>query len=100
MPVVPRTIRLSGGALACALQVSRTRVAMILRGEGAVTADAAVRSGRYFDTSPWFCMNLQVRFDLDMSERTTPHPAARIRPADVGSDLAWLSGRDRKTISW
>jgi len=94
-------LRLSGRALACALQVSHTRVAMILRGEGAITADTAVRLGRYFDTSPWFWMNLQVRFDLDMAERTTPHPAARIRPADAGSDLAWLgAGRGKEKISW
>ncbi len=94
-------LRLSGRALACALQVSHSRVAMILRGESAITADTAVRLGRYFDTSPWFWMNLQVRFDLDMAERTTPHPAARIRPADVGSDLAWLTGEEGEgKIPW
>ncbi|WP_312318841.1 HigA family addiction module antitoxin [Stenotrophomonas sp.] len=93
-------LRLSGRALACALQVSHTRIAMILRGESAITADTAIRLGRYFDISPWFWMNLQVRFDLEMAEGTTPYPAARIRPADVGSDLAWLIGGDDKAIEW
>ncbi len=41
------------------------RVSEIVRGERAVTADTALRLGRYFGTSPEFWMNLQMLFDLE-----------------------------------
>ncbi len=82
-------MRLSGRALACALHVSHTRIAAIMRGTTAITADTAMRLGCYFNTSPWFWMNLQVRFDLEMAERAKPHPTANIRPAPDEQAEAW-----------
>ncbi|WP_312320772.1 HigA family addiction module antitoxin [Stenotrophomonas sp.] len=75
-----RPNRLSIRALACALHVSSTRIAGIVRGTGAITADTALRLACYFDTSPWFWMNLQVRFDLELAEQRIPHSVGRIDP--------------------
>ena len=92
-----RPNRLSTRALACALNVSSTRIAGIARGASAITADTAHRLAYYFDTSPWFWMNLQVRFDLEKAELQTPHPAERIVPMPKGIDPApseALDGRE------
>ena len=67
-------------ALADALHVSNTRIVSITRGTAAITIDTAIRLGHYFNTSPWFWMNLQVRFDLEMAEQQTPAPTERIVP--------------------
>ncbi|WP_282297416.1 HigA family addiction module antitoxin [Stenotrophomonas sp. PS02289] len=81
-----RPQKLSSRALAEALQVSHTRIATITRGSTAISADTALRLAHYFDTSPWFWMNLQVRFDLQLAERQVPHPAERIAPLPALED--------------
>ena len=55
---------LSGYALAAACHVPRTRIERLARKETQVTADTALRLGRYFGTGPEFWMNLQTAFDL------------------------------------
>ena len=42
-----------------------TRLAAILAGERAITADTALRFGRFFGMSPEFWLGLQERYDLD-----------------------------------
>ena len=42
-----------------------TRLAAILAGERAITADTALRLGRFFGMSPEFWLGLQERYDLD-----------------------------------
>ena len=51
-------------ALARALHVSAPTVNDIVRGRHGVTADMAIRLGRYFDTSAQFWMNLQAEYAL------------------------------------
>ncbi len=60
---------LSGYALAIACQVPRTRFERLAREETPVTADTALRLGRYFGTGPEFWMNLQTAFDLASADR-------------------------------
>lgn len=55
---------LSANALALALRVPANRVTAILNEERAVTADTALRLGRYFGTSARFWLNLQQSHDL------------------------------------
>ena len=55
-------------ALAKALNVPRPRLNDVVRGRRSVSTDTALRLGRYFDTSPEFWINLQVRYDLDSAE--------------------------------
>jgi len=57
-------LKLSGYALAAACHVPRTRIERLAREETPVTADTALRLGRYFGTGPEFWMNLQSAFDL------------------------------------
>lgn len=60
---------ISGNALALALRVPATRVQSILHGRRAITADTALRLGRYFGTTPEFWVNLQSIYELDRAKR-------------------------------
>jgi len=59
---------MSANQLALALQVPANRITAILRGERAVTAETAVRLGRYLGTGPAFWMNLQSGYDISVVE--------------------------------
>jgi addiction module HigA family antidote len=61
-----KPLGLSANALAIALRVPATRIGEILRQDKprAVTADTAIRLGRYFGTTPEFWLNLQSAHDL------------------------------------
>ena len=55
--------------LAQAIRVPPNRVTAILNGTRAVTADSALRLGRYFGTSAEFWLNLQQLYDLRRAQR-------------------------------
>lgn len=46
-----------------------TRIAEIVRGRRAITADTALRLGRFFGNSPRFWLNLQADYDLRSAEQ-------------------------------
>ena len=52
------------------ISVSPRRINEIVKGKRAVTADTALRLGRYFSMSAQFWMNLQDRYELEVAERT------------------------------
>jgi len=54
--------------LAQDISVPPRRVNEIVRGMRAISADTALRLGRYFGTSPQFWLNLQARYDLAREE--------------------------------
>ena len=54
--------------LALALRVPANRINAIVAGERGITADTALRLGRYFGTSAQFWINLQARFDLESTK--------------------------------
>jgi antitoxin HigA-1 len=56
--------------LAHDISVPPRRINEIVKGKRAVTADTALRLGRYFGRSAQFWMNLQDRYELDVAERT------------------------------
>ncbi len=51
--------------LAKDISVSPRRINEITHGGRAITADTALRLGKYFGTSPQFWLNLQSHFDLE-----------------------------------
>ena len=61
---------LSARALAAAIEVPPNRVSEIVRGRRDVSADTAIRLGRYFGTDPRFWLNLQTAHDLSKAEAT------------------------------
>lgn len=52
--------------LAKDISVSARRINEIVHGKRAITADTALRLGRFFGTSAQFWLNLQAHFDLEV----------------------------------
>jgi addiction module HigA family antidote len=72
---------MSARALAKSLGVPANRLTEIMRGERDVSADTAIRLGRYFGTDPRFWLNLQAAFDLSKAEKENNYASIRKRPA-------------------
>jgi addiction module HigA family antidote len=60
---------LSANALALKLRVPANRITDIVRGRRALTAETALRLGRYFGTGAKFWVDLQASYDLANAER-------------------------------
>jgi len=63
-------LELSQYQLAQALGVSPMRISHLVHGKRPVTAELALRLGRYFGQSPLYWVNLQSRYDMDVAEET------------------------------
>jgi addiction module HigA family antidote len=73
---VPRTeflkpMKLSAYRLAKDINVPLNRVAGILAGKRAITADTALRLARYFGTDAQSWINLQAWYDLEMTRQAS-----------------------------
>ena len=66
-----RELNMSASGLARVLRVPPNRVSQILAGKRAVSADTALRLGRYFGTGPALWLNLQQAYELDVAQKTT-----------------------------
>lgn len=60
--------KLSMNKLALDLRVPVTRIADIVAERRGITANTALRLARYFKTTPQFWLNLQSRYDLEITE--------------------------------
>jgi len=54
--------------LAKDISVPPRRINEIVHGKRAITADTALRLGRFYNMSPQFWLNLQTRYDLEVTE--------------------------------
>src|ERR1700756_1035881 len=75
---------LSANRLALDLGVPSGRITDILNGRRAITADTAVRLGRYFGNGAQFWLDLPGQYEIALVERE--HGAEitrRVRPADA-----------------
>jgi addiction module HigA family antidote len=59
---------LSQNRLAIDIGVPARRINEIVLGKRRVSADTALRLGRYFDMSPQFWLGLQMDYDLDVEK--------------------------------
>lgn len=76
-------MRLSAYALARACGVPRTRIERLAREETPVTADTALRLGRYFGTTPAFWMGMQAQYDLERAEDALGDDLKKIVPREA-----------------
>ena len=75
---------LSANRLALDIGVPSGRITDTLNGRRSVTADTAVRLGRYFGNSAQFWLDLQSQYDIAMIERERgAEITRRVRPADA-----------------
>ena len=79
-----RPMEISQYRLAKDISVPQRRISEITQGKRSITADTALRLGRYFGMEAQFWLNLQSRYDLlqaesELEERlekeVTPHAA-------------------------
>ena len=67
-------------ALAREIAVPPNRISDIVNGKRAITADTALRLGKYFSVSPEIWLGLQADYDLRVARRTTwPKTEHRVR---------------------
>jgi len=59
--------------LAKDISVPPRRINEIVHGKRAITADTALRLGRFFGMSPQFWLNLQTRYDLEVTKDLLEH---------------------------
>jgi addiction module HigA family antidote len=78
-------LSLSAYALAKAVHVPRTRIERLVREETPVTADTALRLGRYFGTTARFWLNLQTAHDLEVASVERQAELARIVPRETAA---------------
>ena len=77
---------LSANRLALDIGVPSGRITDILNGRRSITADTAVRLGRYFGNRPQFWLELQIQYDISLVERDRGEDIARrVRPADAAA---------------
>jgi len=55
--------------LARDIGVPPRRINEIVKGQRSITADTALRLGRYFKMSPQFWLNLQAHYDLEVEQQ-------------------------------
>ena len=75
-----RPLGLSAYAVAKACGVPRTRIERIAREEIGITADTALRLGRYFGVDPQVWVNLQGRYDILVARAAVGVAVAQITP--------------------
>ncbi|WP_375308579.1 HigA family addiction module antitoxin [Bradyrhizobium sp. A11] len=74
---------LSANRLSLDIGVPSGRITDILNGRRSISADTAVRLGRYFGNSPQFWLDLQGQYDIGVVEREKgAEIARRVRLAD------------------
>ena len=69
--------------LAVSIGVPPRRIHVIVHGKRAITADTALRLGKYFGTSAQFWLNLQTHYDLDIAQDRVAGQIEAITPLEV-----------------
>ena len=69
-------------ALARAIGVDQTRISQLIKGTRSMSADTALRLGKFFNMSPEFWLNIQSRFDLE-EQRTKNAGYDKISPYEL-----------------
>jgi addiction module HigA family antidote len=84
-PTAPELVGrgLSANRLALDLSVPSGRITEILNGRRSISADTAVRLGRYFGNDAQFWLNLQSQHDIaEIKRKHGKEIARRVRPLD------------------
>ena len=76
-----KEIGISGTELSRQLKVPENRVPLIIAGKRNITADTALRLGKWFGTTPDFWMNLQKSYEL------------RLAVQQIGKEIEQISTR-------
>ena len=73
-------LQLSSNALARALEVTPARINEIVRERRGISADTALRLGRYFGNDAQSWLNLQQRYDIECAQDSIGGALKKITP--------------------
>ena len=76
-------MRLSQNKLAVSIGVPTRRINEIVHGKRRITADTALRLGRFFGTIAQFWVNLQSRFDIEIELEAIGEQLDKIEPLKI-----------------
>lgn len=76
---------ISGAMLARQLKVPENRISEVMRGRRNITADTALRLGKWFGNSAVFWMNLQKNYELRKAEQEIGSVIEQIQPRRAAS---------------
>ncbi len=71
--------------LAVSIGVPPRRINEIVHGKRGITADTALRLGKYFGVEPMFWLGLQTQYDLDVAEDKILAEIEQIQPVQAAS---------------
>jgi len=74
---------MNAATLANHIHVPSNRISQILKRQRTVTADTALRLGRFFGTSAAFWMNLQKTYELDCAVKKHGKEIEGIKPLEL-----------------
>ena len=75
-----KPLGISINALSRAVNVPPNRISGIVNGKRSITADTALRLGKYFSVSPEIWLDLQSDYDIRVAQRTIwPQIEAQVR---------------------
>ena len=75
-------IGINAAELAKKIGVPKNRIYQIVSGERSVTADTALRLGKFFGTGPRIWLNLQKAYELDVASKQMGNTLNGIIPYD------------------
>jgi addiction module HigA family antidote len=74
-------LEMSAITLASHLDVPRTRIERLVKGQTSLTVDTAMRLARFFGTTPEYWMNLQKAWDLARARESID--VSKIKPLEA-----------------
>lgn len=92
-------MNLTAYRLAKSLGITQTHLSQILNGERGITANLALRLGRFFNQSPEFWLNLQRDYDLEKAKGELNGLLDQIIPFDQLPRDTRRRGRPKKKES-
>jgi addiction module HigA family antidote len=76
-------LELSAAELARKINVPANRISQIISGKRTITADTALRLGKWFGTGPKIWLNLQQAYDLDLAKLKLAKDLKEIKPREA-----------------
>ena len=85
-------IGVSASELARQIKVPASRIIEIVNGRGNITADTALRLGKWFGASPSFWLNLQKSYELRLAQKAIGEGLNEILTRDSGTGRPCRAG--------
>ena len=72
-------LNIAAAELARAIQVPPNRITQIVSGKRSISADTALRLGKWFGTGPRLWLNLQQAYELDLASEVLKDTLGKIK---------------------